>query len=30
VEASYPIDQYREAISRSDRFRRAGKILFTF
>jgi NADPH:quinone reductase-like Zn-dependent oxidoreductase len=30
VEASYPIDQFREAISRSDRFRRAGKILFTF
>jgi len=30
VEASYPIDQFREAISRSDRFRRAGKILFSF
>jgi NADPH:quinone reductase-like Zn-dependent oxidoreductase len=30
AEASYPIDQYREAISRSDRFRRAGKILFAF
>jgi NADPH:quinone reductase-like Zn-dependent oxidoreductase len=30
VEATYPLEQYAEAIGRSAKFRRAGKILFTF
>ncbi|MDT7625811.1 MAG: hypothetical protein QOF99_6712 [Pseudonocardiales bacterium] len=30
VEASYPLEQYAEAIERSAKFRRAGKILLTF
>ena len=30
VEARFPLEEYREAIRRSSKFRRAGKILFRF